>query len=125
VNGQAVAAGQRVEVPVIEEQISIEKRRVETGQVVVHIEPTVERQELEVPLLEESVEVERVPINRFVDAPVPIRQEGEVTIVPVFEEVLVVEKRLMLKEEVAPGPVRDHGAVKSSVSVTLRHVARA
>jgi uncharacterized protein (TIGR02271 family) len=100
VSHQTLDAGQRVEVPVVEEQLSVEKRRIETGQVVVHIEPTVERQELEVPLLEESVEVERVPVNRFIDAPVPVRQEGDVTIVPVFEEVLVVEKRLMLKEEI-------------------------
>jgi uncharacterized protein (TIGR02271 family) len=100
VSGTTLEAGQRVEVPVVEEQLSVEKRIVEKGQVVVHVRPTVERQELEVELLEEAVEVERVPVNRFVDAPVPVRQEGDVTIVPVFEEVLVVEKRLMLKEEI-------------------------
>ena len=95
-----ITPGQRVEVPVVAEELSVEKRKVDTGQVVVHVQPRVERQELEVPLTEETVEVQRVPVNRFVDGPVPVRQEGDVTIVPVFEEVLVVEKRLMLKEEV-------------------------
>jgi stress response protein YsnF len=50
--------------------------------------------------MEESVEVKRVPVNQFIEAPVPVREEGDVTIVPVFEEVLVVQKRLMLKEEI-------------------------
>ena len=92
--------GQRVEVPVVAEELAVEKRTVETGRVTVHVEPRVEGQVLEVPLLEDTVEVKRVPVNRILDAPVPVRQDGDVTIVPVFEEVLVVEKRLMLKEEI-------------------------
>ena len=47
----------------------------------------------------EEVEVERVPVNRLVEGPVAVRQEGDTTIVPLVEEILVVEKRLMLKEE--------------------------
>jgi uncharacterized protein (TIGR02271 family) len=99
-NPRTVDAEQAVNVPVIEEQISVQKRLVETGQVVIHVEPRVEQQVLEVPLLEDAVEVERVAINRFVDGPTPVREEGDVTVVPVFEEVLVVQKRLMLKEEI-------------------------
>ena len=49
---------------------------------------------------EETVSVERVPINREVAEPPPVRQEGDTTIVPILEEVLVVEKRLVLREEV-------------------------
>ena len=92
--------GQRVDVPVVEEQFAVEKRTVETGQVVVHVQPRVEEQVLDVPLLEDTVEVKRVPVNRIVEGPTPVREEGNVTVVPVFEEVLVVEKRLMLKEEI-------------------------
>jgi uncharacterized protein (TIGR02271 family) len=99
-SAQALAPGQSVNVPVIQEHLSVEKRIVETGEVVVHVEPRVERQLLEVPLLEDAVEVERVPVNRFVEAPTPVRQEGNITVVPVFEEVLIVQKRLMLKEEI-------------------------
>jgi hypothetical protein len=40
-----------------------------------------------------------VPINRVVDAPVPVAHVGNTMIISLLEEVLVVEKRLMLKEE--------------------------
>jgi stress response protein YsnF len=46
------------------------------------------------------VEVQRVAVNRFVEAPVPVRQEDATVIIPLFEEVLVIEKRLLFKEEV-------------------------
>ncbi|MDQ3748993.1 MAG: YsnF/AvaK domain-containing protein, partial [Acidobacteriota bacterium] len=49
---------------------------------------------------EEKIEVERVAVNQFVDAPPPVRYEGDVMIMPLLEEVLVVEKRLVLREEV-------------------------
>jgi uncharacterized protein (TIGR02271 family) len=86
-------------VPVIAEELDVHKRVVETGKVritkVVH-----ERQAcVDEPLLREEVEVTRVPIQRVVDGPIPVRYEDDVVIVSVLEEVLVVEKRLMLKEE--------------------------
>ena len=40
-----------------------------------------------------------MPINRVVDAPVPVRHVGNTMIISLLEEVVVVEKRLMLKEE--------------------------
>lgn len=92
--------GETVVVPVIVEEVAVEKRQVETGKVrltkIVH-----EREErIDEPLLQEEVLVERFPIQRVVDQPVPVRYEGETMIIPILEEVLVVEKRLMLKEEV-------------------------
>jgi stress response protein YsnF len=39
-------------------------------------------------------------VDRFIDRPAPIRQEGDTTVIPVMEEVVVVEKRLRLVEEV-------------------------
>lgn len=88
-----------VVLPVIEEEVSVQKRRVETGvrlSKVVH-----EKQEtFELPLISEDVEIRRVPVNRRIDQPVAIRQDGDVTIIPVLEEVLVVQKQLLLKEEV-------------------------
>jgi uncharacterized protein (TIGR02271 family) len=85
--------------PVIDEELDIQKRLVETGRVriskLVH-----ERKELiDEPLVREEVIVERVEINRVVDGPSPARYEGGTLIIPVLEEVLVVEKRLILKEE--------------------------
>jgi uncharacterized protein (TIGR02271 family) len=94
--GQTTA---EAKLPVIEEQVEIGKRKVDTA--AVHIGKTVtERDELvDEPLFREEVKIDRVPINRPVDGPQQIRQEGDTTIVPLLEEVLVVEKRLMLKEE--------------------------
>jgi stress response protein YsnF len=48
----------------------------------------------------EEVLLERVPCDRSVDGPIPVRTEGDVTIVSVVEEIVVVEKRFVLKEEV-------------------------
>ena len=52
------------------------------------------------PLFTEDVQVERVTVNRMLDAPVEVRQEGDTTIIPMIEEVVIVQKRLMLREEV-------------------------
>ncbi len=87
-------------VPVLAEQLQIERRRVTRGGVRL-VKSVSERTEtVDVPLVTEQVEVERIPINKMVDSAPPIRYEGDVMIVPLLEEVLVVEKRLMLKEEI-------------------------
>jgi hypothetical protein len=52
------------------------------------------------PLFGDDISVERVPVNRLIDSPPRVREEGDTTIVPVVEEVITVQKRLMLKEEV-------------------------
>ena len=96
----ALRAGQSVTVPIVSEQIVVDKRLREAGKVVVHVEPREREEVIHLPLEEEQIDVQRVPVNRFVDGPVAVREEGDVTIVPVLEEVLVVEKRLMVREEV-------------------------
>ena len=105
-------------IPVIEETLEVQKRRVETGGVritkVVH-----EREEMvDVPRVREEVTVERVTLNLMVDAPVSMRQEGDTLIIPLLEEVIVMEKRLMVKEEVriTKRRIEEH----ASQQVTLR-----
>jgi uncharacterized protein (TIGR02271 family) len=87
-------------VPVLEEELEVQKRPVETGKVritkVVHERKTI----VDEPLFREEVEVTRVPIQRVVEGPVPVREEDGTTIISVVEEVLVVEKRWMLREEI-------------------------
>lgn len=89
--------------PVVQEQIHVSKREVDSGRGVRLRRHTVEHTEVvDEPLREEIVEVTRVPVGTMVDSaapPVP-RQEGDTFIVPVLEEILVVERRLRLKEEV-------------------------
>jgi uncharacterized protein (TIGR02271 family) len=88
-------------IPVVEEELDVRKRRVETG-FGARVVKTVEAHEeiVDEPVTREEVSVERVAVNRAVDGPVAVRYEGDTMIVPVLEEVLVVEKRLMLKEEI-------------------------
>jgi uncharacterized protein (TIGR02271 family) len=86
-------------IPVVEETLDIQKRRVETGGVrctkVVR-----EREELvDEPLIRDEVIVKRLAVNCVVESPPAVRQEGNSIIIPVLEEILVVEKRLILKEE--------------------------
>jgi uncharacterized protein (TIGR02271 family) len=85
--------------PVIVEELDVQKRSRETGRV--RITKRVHDQEvlIDEPLLRDEVVIERVPINRFVEGSVSMRSEGDTLIIPLLEEVLVVEKRLLLKEE--------------------------
>jgi uncharacterized protein (TIGR02271 family) len=86
-------------IPVIEETLDVQKLQVETGGVRI-IKVVHEREEVvNVPRVREEVTVERVTLNRLVDTPVSMRQEGDTLIIPLLEEVVVMEKRLMLKEE--------------------------
>ena len=107
-----------VVLPVVEEKLDVQKHKVEAGGVrikkIVH-----EREEIvDEPLIREEVQVKRVPVNRVVDAPVPIRHMGNTMVISLMEEVLVVEKRLMLKEElhITKGEIETHKPQR----VTLR-----
>ena len=92
--------GERYVLPVLEETVNVQKRRVERGKV--RVRKTVSEHEglIDEPLFSERVEVERVAVNEFVDRAPPVREEGDMTVIPLLEEVLVVEKRLLLKEEI-------------------------
>ena len=98
------AGGARVQedaavVPVVEEQLRVGKRVVETGRVRVTKSVREREEVVDEPLVREEYDVERVPVNVYVDEPVGPRHEGDTLIVPVLEEVLVVEKRLLVREE--------------------------
>ena len=105
--------------PVLAEALDVRTRRVETGRVRIH--KTVQTREVLVdePLLREEVVIARVPVNRVVEGPIPVRYEGDTMILSLLEEVLVVETRLLLKEEV-------HMTIRRTEThtperVTLRH----
>ncbi len=87
-------------VPVVEETAVVRKERVVTETVRLHKRVHEEEEVLDVPVQTEAIEVERVPVGRWLDAPVEVRREGDTTVYPVVEEVVVVEKRLRLVEEV-------------------------
>ena len=89
-----------VVIPVIEEQLQVETRIVETGTVRIHKKVHKEEVNVDAPVVYDNLDIERIPINEYVDtAPPAVRYEGETMIVPILEEVVVVEKRLVLREE--------------------------
>jgi uncharacterized protein (TIGR02271 family) len=87
-------------VPVLVEELDVQKRLVETGKV--RITKVVREREtlVDEPLLHDKVAITRVPIQRAVDGPVPVREDNGTMIISIVEEVLVVEKRWMLREEI-------------------------
>ena len=86
-------------IPVIQEELDVHKTVVETGVLKVRSRITERQEAVELPVSREEFTVERIAVGRTVDAPVEVRQEGDVTIVPVHEEEIVVSRRLVLKEE--------------------------
>jgi uncharacterized protein (TIGR02271 family) len=92
-------ADETLVVPVIAEELDVQKRVVETRKVriskVIHEHETV----VDEPLFRDEVEVERVLVHRPVEEPITVRYEDDTIIVPIMEEVLVVQKHLILKEE--------------------------
>jgi len=87
-------------IPVAEEQLDVQRRVSPTATVRVQTHTQTHEQVIDLPLASETVEVERVQVNRTVDAPEQVRQEGDVLIIPVMEEVLVVQKKLVVREEI-------------------------
>jgi uncharacterized protein (TIGR02271 family) len=88
-------------IPVIAEEVVIEKELVTRGAVRAHKRVETYDEVVDVPITREEVIVERLAINTLVDDLVPsIREVNGVLIIPVVEEILVVEKRLLLREEV-------------------------
>ena len=122
----SAAADTRV-VPLVAEQLDVQRRRVETGKIRVTKSVQTHEELVDLPTFRDEVTVERVSVERFVSEPPAVRQEGDVTIVPVLEEVLVVEKRLMLREEIRLTVRRTES--REAQTVTLRkevaHVERA
>jgi len=91
--------GEKMVIPVIAEEIAVEKRVVESGKVRISKRISEHEELVDVPLFREEVRVERVPINLFVEALPAVRQEGDTMIIPVVEEQIVVQKKLLLVEE--------------------------
>ena len=87
-------------IPVLEEQLQVDTKLVETGLVRIIKRVTEETQTIDTPTTQEEVIVDRVAVNQYVETPPAVRYEGDVTIIPVLREVVVTEKKLLLVEEV-------------------------
>ncbi len=105
-------------IPLLEEQLNIGVRQVETGKVLLHKKIVSEEVNQEIPVTHEEIEIERIAINQYVETAPAIRYEGSTTIISVVKEVLVVEKRLVLTEELHI--VKKQVTSKSTITETLR-----
>src|SRR5215218_1046375 len=87
-----------------EEEIRVETREREAGEMRVRKRVHTERERLTVPKKRVEVSVERVPVEGVVpegdEAATAPQIEEEEIVVPVVEEVIVVEKRPVVKEEI-------------------------
>lgn len=98
---QSISNDKAIVIPVIEEQLHIDKVVVETGKVKISKKVHEREEEVNISLTHEDVNIERVEINQYIQTPPPgVRYEGDKMIIPVIKEVLVVEKRLLLVEEI-------------------------
>lgn len=113
----AAAAPAQV-IPIVEEQVVVLKRKTLTEGVRVHTTVRKDEAVIDEPVATETVDVERVPLDRWVEGPVPVRQEGDTTIITLVEEVVVVEKRLRATEEIRLTKRRD--VERHTETVTLR-----
>jgi uncharacterized protein (TIGR02271 family) len=106
-------------VPVVAEELTVEKRRVTKGIVRIHTRVETREEVVDEPLLHEEVAIERVPVNAWVEgeAPMPHDEDG-VLVIPILEEMLVVEKRLWFKEEVRVSKRRT--TIRKPQQVTLQ-----
>lgn len=99
-NGGDMRSERKV-IPVIEEQVRIDKHIVDEGGVILRKEVEKKIVDVESVLSQENITIERIPIDRPVEtAPAPVRYEGDTMIVSVVQEELVVQKRLILVEEI-------------------------
>ncbi len=92
--------GEEIIIPVINEELRIDKEIIESGRVRIIKKVNEEKSTVEVPLKHTEVSVERKPINKYVDEHhQATRYEGDTMIVSVLKEVVVVQKKILLVEE--------------------------
>lgn len=87
-------------IPLVEERLTVEKRKVESGRLQVRISVNEREERVPIELSHDEIQIDRVPKNLPVSDLPSVRHEGNTTIIPVVEEVVVVEKRLVLVEEI-------------------------
>lgn len=91
---------ERETIPVVEERATVRTRKRITGTIRARTVTHEHEQPISAELAVETLDVRRVPMDRFVDHPIPDRQEGDTTIISVIEEVATLTVRLKLVEEV-------------------------
>ncbi|MFL6417462.1 MAG: YsnF/AvaK domain-containing protein [Bryobacteraceae bacterium] len=106
-------------VPVLSEQLKVDIVSVPVGGVRVIKRVVEEQVPIDEQLRSQEAEVERVPVGRYVEGPLPVRQSDDALIVPIVEEHVVVERRWFLKEEIHIK--RTEQTIRYEDTVTVKH----
>ena len=114
----SLATGSGDVLQVVEERLTVAKRRKSTGSVRIRTVTETIETTAEADLERYRVEVTRVSVGRVIDVAPEARTEGDTTVIPVIEERLVLVKHLVLVEEVRIRHVLERETV--SEPVTLR-----
>jgi len=116
-----LAEGNELRVPLMEEEVVVQKATKETGAVRIHKNVVEEERQVTVPLRREEVIVERTPINRSATAmPADAHPfEDQRFAIPVHEEEFELIKRPVVKEEVCVRRVSHEE--QRAATATVRH----
>ena len=110
-------------IPIIEEEVKVEKKVVEKGKVKIYKNVKEETESLNLPVINEEVQIERIPINKIVEkAPEAVRYEGETMIIPVLKEIAVIEKKILLVEEIRVTKTAIHSEQKEEVTLRREEI---
>ena len=104
-------------IALVEEHIVVSKHLKAAEALRFHTVVHTDEEVVATPVTREQIEVTRVPIDRWVDAAVPERQEGDTRIITLHAEVVVTETRLKAIEEVRITKRRDTRETTERVTV--------
>jgi uncharacterized protein (TIGR02271 family) len=111
--------------PVIEEELEIKKKVVDSGRLLITKKVEDKEFNIEIPTTEEEFEVRRIPVNKIVNGKTPqMRKEGDTMIIPVLKEVIV--KKTMVTEEILITKRKTTTTSKEKIAlrkekITLKH----
>ena len=113
----------KISVPIIEEQVIVDKKVIETARVTLSKKVNESKESFEIPLTQEEIVIKRVPKNELVETmPAGTRYEGDIMIIPVLKEVAVIEKRMMLVEEIHISKLKTEKTETKEVTVRKEEV---
>lgn len=113
----------KIIVPLIEEQVTVSKKVVETAHVTVSKKINESAESFQIPLQQEEIVIKRVPKNELVDTmPAASRYEGDIMIIPVLKEVAVIEKKMMLVEEIHVSKLKTERTETQQITVRKEEI---
>ncbi|WP_299656677.1 DUF2382 domain-containing protein, partial [uncultured Jannaschia sp.] len=82
-------------VPIAQERLKVSRQETERVAATIRLRTREEEVPVRETLRRDQVDVERLSVDRIVDEPPAMREEGDVTIIPIVEEVMVRRYRIV------------------------------